>query len=250
VTTIPAESKQAVLRREFAQEAAAGFPHLLRIPATHVAQFIDYFGSLDEASRNELLEGLSARAACLSVGEAALPSAAVENLHALARGPGPFVGGWRYTDIRFLASVPRLPQFGSVANWLRMFQGPALSPRPDLLPDMAAFVPAKAALLRKLIKTVLAARGFTATAFGGGVRFLSADGVLVDCDFGARMGQLRWEAATGAATPTQPRAELSFFSYEGLWSLRSDWDYLTEENAERCLAALPELIAEAIRLGT
>jgi len=42
--------------------------------------------------------------------------------------------------------------------------------------------------------------------------------------------------------------EISFFSYEALWGLVGGWDYLTEENAQRCIEALPGLVDEAIRL--
>ena len=74
--------------------------------------------------------------------------------------------------------------------------------RATLLPDPAAMVPAKAALLRKLVKAALTKAGYAASVFSGGLRFLSPAGILVDCDFGSRMGQLRWQVAAGATRPT------------------------------------------------
>ena len=62
------------------------------------------------------------------------------------------------------------------------------------------------------------------------------------------MGQMRWSAATGAMKATHGLAEIPFLSYEGIWGLRSDWDVLTEENAARCVAALPGLVRESVRL--
>jgi hypothetical protein len=243
------ESKRDLLRKAFAGEADAGFPHLSRIPATNVVQFIDYFQSLNAACREDLLDDTSMLAAFLVVGGDGKPRpAAIERMRAVLGAPGSLNGGWRYTDIRFLKTVPRIAEFGGMDQWLRMYSGLALQPRVDFLPDPAAFVPAKAPLLRKLVKAALMRHGYETTSFGGGMRCLSPEGVLVDCALGSGMGQLRWLVATGATEATHGLVELACFSYEGLWGLRSDWDYLTEENAERCVEALPVLIEEAIRL--
>ena len=63
------------------------------------------------------------------------------------------------------------------------------------------------------------------------------------------MGQLRWDVATPATRAAQPHPGLQFTSYEKLWGLRSDWDYLTEENAPRCIERLPALIDETARMA-
>ena len=107
-------------------------------------------------------------------------------------------------------------------------------------------VPAKAALLRKLVKASLTGAGFAPSVFSGGLRFLSPAGILVDCDFGSRMGQLRWQVAAGATRPTHGLIELRWMSYEELWHLRGDWDVLTEENAARSVATLPRLIDRVV----
>jgi hypothetical protein len=152
--------------------------------------------------------------------------------------------------VRFLATVPKIAQFGGMEAWLSTFGARALQPRTDLIPDTASFVPAKAPLLRKLVRAALSADGYDATSMAGGMRYLSDTRTLVDMDFGSRIGQLRWSVALGATKVTHGLVELPFFSYEGLWGLGADWDVLTEENAARCVAVLPALIRETVRLVT
>jgi len=236
------------LKSALASEFDAGFPHLARIPATHVVQFLDYVGDLDAKHRVLLRDELLAQAAAYAGGTSQpAPAPAIDRLRAAMRGPGEFVGGWRYTDVRFLAMVPKVAQFGGMANWLAMFGARAQEPRADLMPDRTSFVPAKAPLLRKLVKEAFKGGGFDASAFAGGLRFLDGD-TLVDLDFGSRMGQIRWSVATGATRATHALVELRFMSYEGIWGLRGDWDMLTEENAARSIALLPGLVGETVRL--
>lgn len=241
---VPADA----IRRELQAEIDAAFPHLKRIPATNVVQFVDYVDDLGAKHRVHLVDELAQRAASfLSRVPSTEPSPEIERMRAALRGPGEFVGGWRYTDVKFLAMVPKIPQFGGMDAWLAQYGARSLEPREDLIPDIAAFVPAMAPLLRKLCKDTLAREGFAATPMAGSMRYLSGD-VLVAIDFGSRMGQLRWSVATGASKPTHGLVELPFLSYEAIWGLRSDWDVLTEENAARCVAVLPSLIRETLRL--
>lgn len=246
--TADANPRVALLRRELAREADAAFPHLSTIPATCAVQFVDYYDDLDAKHRVALLDDLARHAACYVDRVAKPPSPAVDRMRAALKGPGEFVGGWRYTDVRFLASVPKIPQFGGLEAWLRSYGARAQQPRADLIPDTAKLVPAKAPQLRKLASAALEGDGYRSTAMGGSMRYLSEDRTLVDVDFGSRMGQLRWSVALGAMKATHGLVELPFFSYEGIWGLASDWDVLTEENAQRCVARLPALIREAVRL--
>ncbi|MEO8486608.1 MAG: hypothetical protein ABI585_09755 [Betaproteobacteria bacterium] len=243
------ESRETYFRTEFAKEAETGFPLLSRIPATNVVQFVDYVDDLDVKHRHALLDEL-ARQAVSSVARNAtrIASPAIERMRAALRGPGEFVGGWRYTDVKFLATVPKVEQFGGMDAWLENYGARALQPRADLIPDTSSFVPAKAPLLRRIVDTVLVREGFAATAMAGNMRYLDRAGVLVDVDFGSRMAQLRWSVAVGAMKATRGLVELPFFSYEGWWGLRSDWDVLTEENAAGCVEALPAVIREALRM--
>ena len=235
------------VRRELAREAAAGFPLLSAIPSTGAVAFLDYVGRLDEGDRERLLHDLALLAAFAFERRGERPRAeAVDRMRGVLAAPGPFTSGWRYADVRFLAMVDRIDGLGGRERWLQDCSPQSLEPRRDLLPDPAAMVPATAALLRKLAKAALTEAGYAASAFAGGLRFLSPGGILVACDFGSRMGQLRWQVATGATRPIHGLVELRWVSYEGLWSLRSDWDVLTEENAGRSVAILPRLVDRAV----
>jgi hypothetical protein len=240
---------RAYLRKQFEHAADSGFPLLARIPATQVVRFLDYFASLAAADRADLLDALADCAASLLNGRAWPETAARQRLLdvLVPRGPGTFVGGLRYTDVKFLAGVPRL--FGSMDAWLGRYSDLARRARADLLPDPARIEPARAADLRKRVKAVLRERGYAASACYGSTRFLSPDGILVDCDFGSRLGQLRWSVLVGAERPDLPMHGHRWISYERLWSLSSDWDYITVENAPRSIEALPGLVDETVRLA-
>ena len=232
---------------ELTREATAGFPLLSAIPATGVVRFLDYFESRNEAGRERLLHDLALLAAFAIQRRGERPQAwAVDRMRTALDAPGPFTGGWRYSDVRFLANADRIHRVGGRERWLQDCSPQSLQPRTDLLPDPAAMVPAKAALLRKLVKASLTGAGFAPSVFSGGLRFLSPAGILVDCDFGSRMGQLRWQVAAGATRPTHGLIELRWMSYEELWHLRGDWDVLTEENAARSVATLPRLIDRVV----
>ena len=233
----------------FAEEANAGFPHLSRIPATNVIRFLDYYGAQTEVARSRLGSQAAEMAEFILRGaRGERPSRArFDRMWADMRPPGPWSGGLRYLGVKFLADVPR--EFGSMEAWLAPCSGLARTPRADLLPDPASVVPAKAPLLRKLVKKALDERGYEARACAGSLRFQRPDGVQVDCDFGSRMGQLRWQASSNATRDTQGMEHLAFISCEMLWGPQSDWDYLTEENAPRCVAFLPELIDENFRIA-
>src|SRR5260370_41383973 len=49
----------ALLRADFAEEAATGFPRLKRIPCTTIFSLLDYYDSLNNAERQALLDGLA-----------------------------------------------------------------------------------------------------------------------------------------------------------------------------------------------
>lgn len=233
--------------QELTREAAAGFPLLRAIPVTGVVQFLDYFGSLPQVGRERLLHDMALLAAFAVFRRGERPQAwAVDRMRAALAAPGPFTGGWRYSDVRFLANADKIHGSGGRERWLQTCSAQSLQPRIDLLPDPAAMVPAKAPLLRKLAKDALTQAGYAATAVSGGLRFLSPAGILVDLDFGSRMGQLRWQVAAGATRPTHGLVELRWLSYETLWCLRGDWDLLTEENAARSVATLPRLVNRVV----
>jgi hypothetical protein len=239
----------AFLRDELGAEADAGFPRLRRIPQTEIIQFLDYFAALTPGDRSQLLDDLAVRAAIrLHPGTASgfPPAPAWDRYWRAVTSPGPFNGGFRYCDVKFLALVPRIKEFGGYEGWIEKTQRPwvselALHPREDLLPDLGCLAPARAPELRKLVKGALLARGFTAVVTKGAVHeYVHPSGVPVHVDFGSRVGQLCYWAGDIRRYGT--------LSYELLWGQPGGWDYLTEENAARSIELLPELIEELARL--
>ncbi|HEY3567893.1 MAG TPA: hypothetical protein VGP73_08160 [Thermoanaerobaculia bacterium] len=233
----------AFLRVELAAEVDAGFPRLGRIPQTRIIQFLDYFAASSPGERSQLLDDLAVRAAIrLHPGSAFSfpPAPAWDRYWKTVTAPGPFSGGLRYCDVKSLAMVPRIKEFGGWESWIEKVQRPrvselALQPREDLLPDLGCLVPARAPELRKLVKSTLLARGFTAVATKGPEQgYVHPSGTPVHVDFGSRMGQLCY----WVGDIRSPGA----LSYELFWGQPGGWDYLTEENAARSIDRLPELI--------
>jgi hypothetical protein len=120
----------------------------------------------------------------------------------------------------------------------------ALTPREDLLPDLALLKPAKPALLRKLAGKALQQRGFTLeVSRGAEQKYVNGVGDKVRIDYGSRMGQLCYSVSA-----VRGSTRLVMASFESLWSQPGGWDYLTEENAERSVTLLPELVEYLIGL--
>jgi hypothetical protein len=217
---------------------------LHRIPQAMVAQFLDYYASLNAADQSELLDNLALRAATMflpSTGTVCPSPPAYKRFWDTIKSRGPFTGGYRYFDVKFLASVPKESYFGSYENWIENHQKPwvselALTPRKDLLPDMTCLKPAKATLLRKLMSAAVKERGFAPVTFQGGQKFLNPAGDKILLDYGSQAGQICYHFHI-----VRGNARISC-SFENLWSLHSGWDYLTEENAARSIDFFPELI--------
>ena len=63
---------------------------------------------------------------------------------------------------------------------------------------------------------------------------------IVRVDFGSMLSQLGY---TVTFKSTQGQLLVAQISYERLWGVGGRWDYLTEENAPRCIAFFVEQIA-------
>jgi hypothetical protein len=240
------------LRADFGVEAEAGFPRLRRSPQTKVIQFVDYFASLDPEGRSELLGALALRGSVLVNPNPALlpPTApAFDRYWKTVTSQGAFSGGYRYCDVKSLAAIPRMAEFGSYERWIEKTQRPwvsqrALQPREDLLPTVECLTPAPGPALRKLVRTALRARGFTAeVAKGSEHRYVSASGAVIRVDFGSYLGQLVYKVSAVCG-----EARIVGLSYEALWSQPGGWDYLTDENAARSVDHLAESVEYMIRL--
>jgi hypothetical protein len=242
----------ALLRADFGAEAAARFPRLRRVPQTLVVQFLDYFDSLGPEDQSALLDALALRGSVMirPASAAGFPAApAFDRYWQTVMSQGPFSGGYRYCDIKSLAAIPTIPEFGSYERWIEQCQRPwvserAMQPREDLLPDMSFLKPARAPLLRKLVKATLQSRGFNPEITKGAEHmYLHSSGATVRVDFGSYMGQLRYSVSARCA-----ETRIVMLSYESLWSQPGGWDYLSEENAARSVEFLPELVQYLIEL--
>jgi hypothetical protein len=240
-----------LLRSEFAEEAASGFARLRRIPQTDIIWFVDYFAALSGAESEALLDAL-ADSAAMAFGPPSRPMlndrGTVDAPPGLAQmcdarnRPGA-KGGTRYMDVKMLGADPALREPGGYhPSWREQFTPLHFQPRPDLLPGLSEMKAAKAPLVRKLVNTALTKSvGLRKETLAGGVNKFS--GRCEDCeltvhvDFGGILSQLGY-TVTLKSTAGQPLALL--LSYERLWGTGGRWDYLTEENAPRCIAFFAE----------
>jgi hypothetical protein len=242
----------AFLRGEFGAEADAGFSRLRRSPQTKVVQFIDYFASLSAQDQAELLDALALRGSLLiNSSPTLLPPAtqAFDRFQKTVTSQGPFSGGYRYCDVKTLAAIPKIAEFGSYEGWIAKTQRPwvselALQPREDLLPNLECLTPSPAPTLRKLVKPALQTRGFTPEVTKGSEhRYGNSAGAIVRVDFGSYLGQLVYNVSA-----TCGETRILRLSYELLWSLPGGWDYLTDENAARSIDHFAELVEYLIEM--
>jgi hypothetical protein len=238
----------ALLQTHFREEAVAGFPRLHRIPQTKTIQFLDYFASLGKAEQEALLDALALRGeTCFFPGrDRVFPSApAFDRYWMQVTSLGPFFGGYRYTDVKMLSALAKCKEEGGLEGFLKNASELALQPRRDLLPDLSYLTPAKAPLVRRLVDAALKRRGFVRDKArrSGELKYDGLAGVTIHLDFGSYMGQLCYTVSIHSEN-----IKVFRLNYELLWGQPGGWDYLTEENAERSIDLLPELVACVIRL--
>jgi len=240
------------LRSGFGEEADAGFPRLRRIPQSRIIQFLDYFVALAPDDQSTLLDALALRASVLfdlRSGTTFPPAPAFDRYWKAITTQGPFTGGYRYCDIKFLASIPNVPEFGGYERWIEMYQKPwvsqlAMTPREDLLPSLACLKPAKTSMLRKLVRSALKTCGFAPEVTKGAEqKYVSSSGDTVRVDFGSRVGQICYGVSAARGD-----IRMIKMSFESLWSQPGGWDYLTEENAARAVEFLPDFVQYLIGL--
>lgn len=252
----------ALFRAELGEEMAAELPTLRRIPSTLVVRFIDYLTALAAPEQATLLDALaSAVATAIASPQAGAltqsqhPALAQLNAALAFRG---FNGGFRYTPIKILSGIAKNKAIGGVDGWLRNLQCSELEmrPRDDLLPPPYSVEPVKPARLKRLVDKALEALlapertkfGSELTQYVGvwegwkvTVKVLFAPGGRVN------PRQLEYIVSVASADAAKSVPE-GGGTYEGMWWLRATWDYITEENAERSVAALKDLIIYLTRL--
>jgi hypothetical protein len=228
-------------------EAGAGFPRLRQIPSTDVIQFLDFMSDLPAARRDAFIGQQAQWWAAVQLQRAAARPDALEELGRIRNAPGPLVGGPRYTAARDFRHVPTL--FGSRERWLQQYSGRQLQVRKDLIPDVDLMVPAKAALLRKVIADSMRERGFAKHKHFDQIGFLSQHRFFVACDFGGLGAQFRYEVLLDVTDPGTPLSGHRLYSYERLWGIHGGgWDLLSEENAARCMGAVADLVETTARV--
>jgi hypothetical protein len=253
----------ALLRAELADEAASGFTRLRRIPQTDIIWFLDYVSGLTEAEREALLDALAGSAAAafaqrrpaafaqrrLVMAPVAPPLA--QMLEARNRPGGK--GGTRYTDVKMLCADPSLREASYYhSSWRENLTALHFQPRPDLLPNLDHLKAAKAPLVRKLVNAALTqSLGLRKEKLPGGVsKCTGCCGeyeIKVMVDFGGMLSQLGYTVTL--KDPGDGSLVFVQLDYELLWGTGGRWDYLTEENAPRCITFFAEQIAYLVKLA-
>jgi hypothetical protein len=245
-----------LLRSDFTLEASAGFPRLMRIPCTSIVKFLDYFEAQAATDREGLLDVL-ARLGAMKFLPLPLISRDYQELRTSDPAYSPFwaaiqserfAHGYRYEGVKMTRMMARDAETVAAVAAIRakLDWQPRDDPPANLVPDpdLSHLNPAKAPLLRKLVKQVFT-QMFAAEAKklpGGETGFtgtIEGTKLIVWVDFGSMSAQLRY----GVSIPDeQHRIFISRLSYEDLWIPNLGWDYLTEENAATSIELLGEQI--------
>ena len=242
-------------------EADAGYPLLRQIPSTRATACFDYLESISLAERDELLD---ARARITALGFVLTPAqqeirqlvdsnpAMVKYRDAMLRGP--LAMGLRYQSIRMAKAM--LSDAESVAMMRQTRSTLGYVPRDDApVPlvndaDLTRLHPAKAPLLKKLVKPLL--QGLLGAKQekmpGGTMKYDGAlDGISVKVrvDYAARDVQMIYSVSI---PDPERKVVLIGSGCEHFFGMGGGWDYITEENAEASVGLLPELLRSVVAL--
>jgi len=243
------------LRSEFAEEQGADFARLKRVPDTQVIRFLDYFASFGVAAQSELVAVL-ADWRSYGLSGMPLPNSAYEQFARVqAAASEGRAEGLRYTGVNLLAGLQKGAGQGGLLGWFqkRGITGLAMQPPENLVRDVGDLVPVNIATLRRLVKIAFAQR-FAANARNIGSEFWQYDGMLggisvkVLVRYSGRMGrpQLDYQVQVQGKERVIAVPNLCFESVLGVGFGR--WDYLTQDNAERSVGLLGELVEYVARL--
>ena len=225
----------SLVRDHMHAEADAGYPLLRQMPSTRATVCFDYLESISPTEREELLD---ARA----------------RITALGFGRGPLAMGLRYQSIRMAKAM--LSDSVSVAMMRQTRSTLGYVPRDDApVPlvndaDVTKLHPAKAPLLKKLVKPLLQSLlGAKEEKIPGGTLKYDGDldgtSVKVRIDYAARDVQLIYSVSI---PDPERKVVLIGSSYEHFFGMGGGWDYITEENAEASVGLLPELLHRVVAL--
>ncbi len=240
------------LRSEFTAEQNSGFARLKRIPDTRVIRFLDHFSNLDNAEQAALLAVLMEWSSHNLLGTPPNPmyEKFVEATSFLKH-----VGGLRYTGVSLLSGLAKECTFTALPAHFeaRGCTGVALELPTDLVLNFADLVHVKPVRLRRLVNSALAEL-FAPRVTDIGSEIWRYEGTLegalvkVDIRFSGRMGrpQLSYNTTVRSAGRVLVSPNLCFESILGVGL--GHWDFITEENAERSVSLLSELITWLARL--
>jgi hypothetical protein len=253
----------ALLTSVMVAEAAGGFPRLSLCPSSETIKFLDYMATLAAPERDALFVTLGrVRAGHFYTFIPAVNERTRELIetdpafrrYRAAMQAQEYTVGLRYVGLRMAKAMLNDPE--SLQMMARTRAGLPFKPRDDLppalvpVPGFALVQPAKAPLLRKLIDPAfkrLFATEKTKKPGGEIVHSGVFEGtpINVGIDYAARTYQLRYNLHVPDETKTIVTRHLS---YEVLFAASQGWDDLTEENAERSVALLCDLVARLARL--
>lgn len=237
------------LRSEFAEEQGTNFARLKRVPDTQVIRFLDYFASLSSAQQSELITVL-ADWGSYGLSGMPLPNSAYEQFARVqAAASRNRAEGLRYTGVNLLAGLQKGASHGGLAGWFhqRGITGLAMQPPENLLRDVGDLAPVKIPTLRRLVKAAFAQR-FAVNARDIGSEFLQYEGTLDEVSvkvlirYSGKMGrpQLDYQVQVQDKGRILAVPNLCFESVLGVGF--GKWDYLTQENAERSVELLCQLV--------
>jgi hypothetical protein len=255
----------AVYREELAEELAAGLPILRRIPCTQVIRLVDYLTGLDPGEQANLMDGLAWFASVGATPELFAAEWAQAQQHpaiARMRAALAFRGvaaGYRYTPIKILSGIAGNEAGGGLAGWFKNFTFSDLEMRPseELLPPPHHVEAVKPARLKRLVDKAFAAlyapqrstAGSELTQYAGVFESWKTIVKVLFAPSGRQNPrQLQYIVTLTSSDPNDGRLPGGGI-YEGLWSLNTTWDYITEENAERSVETLRDLIVRLVRLA-
>ena len=240
------------LRSEFTAEQNCGFERLKRIPDTRVVRFLDHFIDLDIEKQAALMAILVEWSSYNLIGTPPNPiyEQFVEATSFLNR-----ISGLRYTGVSLLSGLAKECTFGALPAHFeaRGCTGVALELPTNLVRSFADLVPVKPARLRRLVNSALAEL-FAPLVTDIGSEIWRYEGTLegalvkLDIRFSGRMGrpQLAYNTAVRSEGRALGSPNLCFESILGVGL--GQWDFITEENAERSVSLLIEFIAWLARL--
>jgi hypothetical protein len=249
----PRENLIDWLRGEFAEEQCGGFLRLKRVPDTHVIRFLDHFTSLNAVEQSELKSVLAEWSSYRLEGSA-IPIPISDKFSRVTAIPG-LGSGVRYTDVNLLAGLANNTGYQGLEGFFRQqgVVGSAMQLPDDLVRQPEDLVPVEIPALQQLVL-----RKFT-RLFGPETKELD-DGIWwytgtlansmlrVQIRYSAKMGvpQLKYQVEVQGDGLMIAAPNVCFESILGAGFGR--WDYLTEENAERSVDLLCELVEYVARL--